>query len=58
MGEFRMPALGADMVAGTLTEWYKHPGNPFDEATSLRRWILTKARLTSRSSRMEWWSAW
>ena len=28
MGEFRMPALGADMVAGTLTEWYKHPGEP------------------------------
>jgi pyruvate dehydrogenase E2 component (dihydrolipoamide acetyltransferase) len=27
MGEFRMPALGADMVAGTLTEWYKHPGD-------------------------------
>jgi pyruvate dehydrogenase E2 component (dihydrolipoamide acetyltransferase) len=26
MGEFRMPSLGADMVAGTLTEWYKHPG--------------------------------
>jgi pyruvate/2-oxoglutarate dehydrogenase complex dihydrolipoamide acyltransferase (E2) component len=25
MGEFRMPSLGADMVAGTLTEWYKHP---------------------------------
>ncbi len=21
-----MPLLGADMVAGTLTEWYKHPG--------------------------------
>jgi pyruvate dehydrogenase E2 component (dihydrolipoamide acetyltransferase) len=28
MAEFRMPALGADMVAGTLTEWYKHPGEP------------------------------
>jgi pyruvate dehydrogenase E2 component (dihydrolipoamide acetyltransferase) len=28
MGEFRMPSLGADMVAGTLTEWYKHPGDP------------------------------
>ncbi len=28
MGEFRMPLLGADMVAGTLTEWYKHPGDP------------------------------
>ncbi len=27
MGEFRMPLLGADMVAGTLTEWYKHPGD-------------------------------
>ncbi|HTS90079.1 MAG TPA: dihydrolipoamide acetyltransferase family protein [Gemmatimonadales bacterium] len=27
MGEFRMPSLGADMVAGTLTEWYKHPGD-------------------------------
>ena len=22
-----MPSLGADMVAGTLTEWYKHPGD-------------------------------
>jgi pyruvate dehydrogenase E2 component (dihydrolipoyllysine-residue acetyltransferase) len=22
-----MPTLGADMVAGTLTEWYKHPGD-------------------------------
>jgi pyruvate dehydrogenase E2 component (dihydrolipoamide acetyltransferase) len=28
MGEFRMPLLGADMVAGTLTEWYKQPGEP------------------------------
>ncbi len=28
MGEFRMPSLGADMVAGTLTEWHKHPGDP------------------------------
>jgi pyruvate dehydrogenase E2 component (dihydrolipoamide acetyltransferase) len=28
MGEFRMPSLGADMVAGTLTEWYKRPGDP------------------------------
>jgi len=27
MGEFRMPSLGADMVAGTLTEWYKRPGD-------------------------------
>jgi pyruvate dehydrogenase E2 component (dihydrolipoamide acetyltransferase) len=27
MGEFRMPSLGADMVAGILTEWYKHPGD-------------------------------
>ena len=27
MGEFRMPSLGADMVAGTLTEWYKQPGD-------------------------------
>ncbi len=23
-----MPSLGADMVAGTLTEWYRHPGDP------------------------------
>lgn len=22
-----MPSLGTDMVAGTLTEWYKHPGD-------------------------------
>jgi pyruvate dehydrogenase E2 component (dihydrolipoamide acetyltransferase) len=28
MGEFRMPSLGADMVAGTLTEWYKQVGDP------------------------------
>jgi pyruvate dehydrogenase E2 component (dihydrolipoamide acetyltransferase) len=27
MGDFLMPSLGADMVAGTLTEWYKHPGD-------------------------------
>jgi pyruvate dehydrogenase E2 component (dihydrolipoyllysine-residue acetyltransferase) len=28
MGEFRMPSLGADMTAGTLTEWYKRAGDP------------------------------
>lgn len=28
MGEFRMPSLGADMEAGTLVEWMKHPGDP------------------------------
>ncbi|MBC9715922.1 2-oxo acid dehydrogenase subunit E2 [Streptomyces sp. TRM66268-LWL] len=27
MGEFRMPALGADMVEGTLTEWLVKPGD-------------------------------
>jgi pyruvate dehydrogenase E2 component (dihydrolipoamide acetyltransferase) len=27
MGEFRMPMLGADMEAGTLVEWLKHPGD-------------------------------
>ncbi len=27
MGEFRMPSLGADMEAGTLVEWLKHPGD-------------------------------
>jgi pyruvate dehydrogenase E2 component (dihydrolipoamide acetyltransferase) len=27
MGEFRMPSLGADMTAGTLTEWYKRAGD-------------------------------
>ncbi|MBZ4019634.1 2-oxo acid dehydrogenase subunit E2 [Streptomyces purpurogeneiscleroticus] len=27
MGEFRMPALGADMEQGTLTEWLVHPGD-------------------------------
>jgi pyruvate dehydrogenase E2 component (dihydrolipoamide acetyltransferase) len=27
MGEFRMPSLGADMVAGTLVEWRKKPGD-------------------------------
>jgi pyruvate dehydrogenase E2 component (dihydrolipoamide acetyltransferase) len=27
MGEFRMPSLGADMVAGTLVEWRKRPGD-------------------------------
>lgn len=26
MAEFRMPALGADMEAGTLVEWLKRPG--------------------------------
>ena len=26
MAEFRMPSLGADMVAGTLVEWLKRPG--------------------------------
>src|SRR5512145_3343028 len=25
--EFRMPSLGADMEAGTLIEWLKHPGD-------------------------------
>lgn len=28
MIEFRMPALGADMEAGTLVEWLKKPGDP------------------------------
>jgi pyruvate dehydrogenase E2 component (dihydrolipoamide acetyltransferase) len=27
MAEFRMPLLGADMEAGTLVEWLKHPGD-------------------------------
>lgn len=27
MGEFRMPSLGADMEAGKLVEWLKHPGD-------------------------------
>ena len=27
MGEFRMPSLGADMEAGTLVKWVKHPGD-------------------------------
>lgn len=27
MSEFRMPSLGADMDAGTLTEWYVQPGD-------------------------------
>jgi len=27
MHEFRMPMLGADMEAGTLVEWLKHPGD-------------------------------
>jgi pyruvate dehydrogenase E2 component (dihydrolipoamide acetyltransferase) len=27
VGEFRMPSLGADMEAGTLVEWLKHPGD-------------------------------
>jgi pyruvate dehydrogenase E2 component (dihydrolipoamide acetyltransferase) len=27
MSEFRMPALGADMEAGTLVQWLKHPGD-------------------------------
>jgi pyruvate dehydrogenase E2 component (dihydrolipoamide acetyltransferase) len=28
MGEFRMPALGADMDEGTLVEWLVKPGDP------------------------------
>lgn len=28
MGEFLMPSLGADMEAGILVEWLKHPGDP------------------------------
>ena len=27
MHQFRMPSLGADMEAGTLVEWEKHPGD-------------------------------
>jgi pyruvate dehydrogenase E2 component (dihydrolipoamide acetyltransferase) len=27
MGTFSMPSLGADMEAGTLVEWLKHPGD-------------------------------
>jgi pyruvate dehydrogenase E2 component (dihydrolipoamide acetyltransferase) len=26
--EFRMPSLGADMAAGRLVQWLKHPGDP------------------------------
>jgi pyruvate dehydrogenase E2 component (dihydrolipoamide acetyltransferase) len=44
MGEFRMPLLGADMVAGTLTEWYKHPGDP------LRRGDIIAAVDTDKGS--------
>ncbi|HEY7026367.1 MAG TPA: dihydrolipoamide acetyltransferase family protein [Gemmatimonadales bacterium] len=44
MGEFRMPALGADMVAGTLTEWYKHPGE------SVRRGDIIAAVDTDKGS--------
>jgi pyruvate dehydrogenase E2 component (dihydrolipoamide acetyltransferase) len=28
MSEFKMPMLGADMEAGTLVQWLKHPGDP------------------------------
>ncbi|MCO5967841.1 dihydrolipoamide acetyltransferase family protein [Actinoallomurus soli] len=31
MAEFRMPALGADMDAGTLTEWLVHPGDQVEK---------------------------
>jgi pyruvate dehydrogenase E2 component (dihydrolipoamide acetyltransferase) len=44
MGEFRMPSLGADMVAGTLTEWYKHPGE------SVRRGDIVAAVDTDKGS--------
>jgi pyruvate dehydrogenase E2 component (dihydrolipoamide acetyltransferase) len=44
MGEFRMPLLGADMVAGTLTEWYKHPGD------TVRRGDLIAAVDTDKGS--------
>jgi len=44
MGEFRMPSLGADMMAGTLTEWYKHPGDP------LRRGDIIAAVDTDKGS--------
>ena len=27
MSDFRMPSLGADMEAGTLVQWLKHPGD-------------------------------
>jgi pyruvate dehydrogenase E2 component (dihydrolipoamide acetyltransferase) len=39
-----MPLLGADMVAGTLTEWYKHPGD------SLRRGDIIAAVDTDKGS--------
>lgn len=39
-----MPSLGADMVAGTLTEWYKHPGDP------LRRGDIIAAVDTDKGS--------
>ncbi|HEY7681303.1 MAG TPA: dihydrolipoamide acetyltransferase family protein [Gemmatimonadales bacterium] len=44
MAEFRMPLLGADMVAGTLTEWYKHPGD------TVRRGDLIAAVDTDKGS--------
>jgi pyruvate dehydrogenase E2 component (dihydrolipoamide acetyltransferase) len=28
MIEFKMPSLGADMEAGTLTDWLVKPGDP------------------------------
>jgi len=33
MAEFRMPALGADMDEGTVTEWLVHPGDEVTRGT-------------------------
>lgn len=44
MGDFRMPSLGTDMVAGTLTEWYKRPGD------AVRRGDLIAAVDTDKGS--------
>ena len=42
MGEFRMPSLGADMVAGTLVEWRKRPGDRIGAGDNKRIFALSR----------------
>jgi pyruvate dehydrogenase E2 component (dihydrolipoyllysine-residue acetyltransferase) len=49
--EFRMPALGAEMEAGTLVEWLKKPGDALARGDIIAVVDTERARSTSRSFR-------
>lgn len=45
MGEFRMPALGADMESGTVTHWLVKPGDHVDRGTIVAEVETDKATI-------------